>query len=61
MTLANGAGEHSLGGVVTSTYIGDGNYPVYADMEGNRVKSVTIVFDDGGWAEWEEDDEEDEW
>lgn len=64
ITLAMGAGEHTLGGVITSTYMGDGNYPVYADMEGNRVKSVTIVFDDGN--DWEDDedeweDEEEEW
>ena len=61
ITIAMGAGEHTLGGVVTRTYIGDGNYPVYADMEGNRVKSVTIVFDDGGWEEDDWEDEEDEW
>ena len=54
ITLDRGAGQHSLGGVVTSTMWGDGNYPVYAEMEGNRVKSVTIVFDDDGWGE--EDD-----
>tara|TARA_B100001094_G_scaffold330463_1_gene395731 strand:- start:3329 stop:3667 length:339 start_codon:yes stop_codon:yes gene_type:complete len=47
ITLGIGAGQHSLG-VVTSTMWGDGNYPVYADMEGNRVRSVTIVFDDAG-------------
>ena len=44
VTIEQGAGEIGLG-VATSTYIGDGNYPVYADMEGKRVKSVTIVFD----------------
>ena len=44
VTIEQGAGEIELG-VATSTYIGDGNYPVYADMEGKRVKSVSIVFD----------------
>ncbi len=38
-------------GVVTSTGIGDGNYPVYAEVEdlgdwGERVTSVTIDFTD---------------
>ena len=63
VTLAEGAGQIQNGlGVVTRTYIGDGNYPVYADMEGKRVKSVTIVFD-GGWGAENLDlyDEEDEW
>ena len=63
VTLAEGAGQIQNGlAVVTSTYIGDGNYPVYADMEGKRVKSVTIVFD-GGWGAENLAlyDEEDEW
>ena len=38
-----GAGEIELG-VATGTYYGDGNYPVYAEMEGKRVKSIRIDF-----------------
>ena len=31
-------------GVVTNTGWGDGNYPVYAEMIGNRVARVTVEF-----------------
>jgi hypothetical protein len=33
-------------GVITRTGWGDGFYPVYADIVGNRVKSVTVEFMD---------------
>ena len=41
----DGAGEVE-GGVVTRTAYGDGQYPVYALMSGNRTLSVTIYFDE---------------
>lgn len=41
----DGAGEVE-GGVVTRTAWGDGRYPVYAQMSGNTILSVTIYFDD---------------
>jgi hypothetical protein len=47
------------GGMVTGTFHGDGTYPVYAEMEGGRVKSITIVFQDDS-LEDEEDEEEDD-
>jgi hypothetical protein len=34
----------ALGGVAVSTGIGDGIYPVYAEIENNIVTSVTIDF-----------------
>ena len=40
------AGETTLG-VATSTYAGDGNYPVYAQTdEHGAIMSVTIVFEE---------------
>jgi hypothetical protein len=59
ITLRDGAGQTSNLGVVTSTAWGDGSYPVYADMSGGRVMSVTIVFDQDDEDE-DEDDEDDE-
>lgn len=59
ITLEKGAGQHSLG-VVTSTMYGDGEYPVYADMVGNRCRSITIIFDSHDHPT-DEDDYEDEW
>lgn len=41
------------GGVVTSDFGGDGTFPVYAEMDGHRVLSLTIEFRD------EDDEEED--
>ncbi|WP_432006335.1 hypothetical protein [Streptomyces parvus] len=35
---------HGLGLVVPTLY-GDGSYPVYAELEGDRVARVTIDFD----------------
>lgn len=46
-------GKPGLGVTVQSGY-GDGCYPVYAEMDGHIVKSVTVVFDD------DDDDEENE-
>lgn len=43
VTIEQGAGEIELG-VATGTYYGDGNYPVYAEMDGKRVKSIRIDF-----------------
>lgn len=41
MTIAGIAGD----GVVSSTYDGDGNYPVYAERtKDGRIKSLTIQF-----------------
>jgi len=40
-------------GVVVQTAWGDGSYPVYAEIQGDRVMRVTIEFDDY-------DEEEDE-
>lgn len=49
------------GGVVSSTYAGDGAYPVYADLDSDgRVKSITIVFEDDSWYEEDDEDEEEE-
>ena len=45
LTLDKGYGELE-GGVVTRTAWGDGKYPVYAQMDGNTVTSVTIYFDE---------------
>ena len=44
-------------GVLVSTGWGDGVYPVYAEIEEGRVKSVTVDFF-GGEDEDEEDEEE---
>lgn len=38
---------HAGLGVLVSTGYGDGCYPVYAEIEDNRVKRVTIDFDPG--------------
>lgn len=40
-----GVGVLDKAGVVTSTGWGDGVYPVYAEVVGGRVMSVTIQFD----------------
>jgi hypothetical protein len=42
---------HAGLGVLVSTGYGDGCYPVYAEIEDNRVKSVTVKF-------FEDDEEE---
>lgn len=44
-------------GIATSTYYGDGTYPVYAEKDSNgRIKRLIIDFDPEG----DEDDEDDE-
>ncbi len=48
---------HAGLGVLVSTGYGDGLYPVYAEIEDNRVKSVTVEF--FGGAEDEDEDEDD--
>ncbi len=45
-------------GVLVSTGYGDGVYPVYAEIEDNRVKSVTINFFGGPEDEVEDEEEE---
>ena len=35
---------HAGLGVCVSTGYGDGEYPVYAEIEDNRIKSVTVKF-----------------
>lgn len=46
ISLSNkGYGEFE-GGFVTTTLWGDGTYPVYAEFEGDRISSLTIMFDD---------------
>lgn len=47
-----------LGTIVSSGY-GDGCYPVYADIEGGTVRSVTVVFDEDE-PEYDDEDEQDE-
>lgn len=42
----------SIHGVVTGTGWGDGMYPVYAEIKGGRVKSVTIEFMDDDDDDW---------
>lgn len=41
-------------GMITGTYYGDGSYPVYAEIEGSRVRRITIDFDPGS----DEDDDD---
>ena len=63
ITLSDkGYGEFE-GGFVTGTLWGDGTYPVYAEFEGNRISSLTIMFDDQTEKEeynWDEEEEEEE-
>lgn len=58
VTLSVGAGQLDHGAVVSSTLCGDGSYPVYAEMEGNRVRSLTIRFDGGDESSQDYDEEE---
>ncbi len=52
---------HAGLGVLVSTGWGDGVYPVFAEIEDGRVKSVTVDFDyDGDEEDDEEEDEEEE-
>jgi hypothetical protein len=49
------AGQMEHGAVASSTGWGDGCYPVFAEIKGARVMSLTISFD-----HWDEDEDEDE-
>ena len=44
VTTKRAGGEHSIGGVVSCTGYGDGQYTVTAKIENDRVKELVIRF-----------------
>jgi hypothetical protein len=46
VTVGSGGHGEVLGGFATGTLYGDGRYPVYAEMKGDKIARLVISFDD---------------